>query len=254
MEKWEKAVEEFLKKYENEEFFEGALICGSYVAGNNDEFSDIDIHIVLKRNNSWRERGNVVVNGFLIEYFANPVNQYEKEMDEEVDSGGNHTTSMFAKGIAVRDRTGLVASLKEKALRNANNKVKEISDFKLKCYQYSSWSRYDELVSSYKHNRDSFCVLYYELYKVLVDFLTDIRRIRPVTLAKMDKLIDSDKFRENYGINEFFNKEDSNIIRECMIYEDKDKMFDKITKFYKYVLDLSGGFDIEKFVLRSDLL
>ena len=145
-------------------------------------------------------------------------------------------------------------SRKEKALMNANNKVKEISDFKLKCSQYSSWSRYDELASSYKHNRDSFYVLYYELYKCLVDFLTDIRRIRPVTLAKMDKLIDDGTFRKNYGINEFFNKEDSNIIRECMIYEDKDKMFDKITKFYKYVLELSGGFDIEKFVLRSDVL
>ena len=77
MEKWEKALSKFLERYENEDYYEGAIACGSYVSGNNNEFSDIDVHIVLKRGNEWRERGNLDVDGFLIEYFANPVNKYE---------------------------------------------------------------------------------------------------------------------------------------------------------------------------------
>lgn len=254
MEKWKEAVEVFLKKYENEDFFEGALICGSYVAGNNDEFSDIDVHIILKKGNPWRERGNLEVNGFLIEYFANPVNQYEKEIEKEIGKGSNHTTSMFVKGVAVRDRTGEVAKLKEKALSHINDKVCRLDGYWLEMCKYSCWEKHDELTSAYSANRDSFHILYYELYKCLIDLLTKIRRIRPVAIYKLDKLIDSETFRNNYGINKFFGKRDCSIIRECLVYEDKKKMYDKITKFYNYVLKLSGGFDINKFVLRSDVL
>ena len=83
MENWEKALKKFLQRYENEDYYEGAIACGSYVSGNNNEFSDIDVHIVLKRGNEWRERGNLEIDGFLIEYFANPVNKYESYMEDE---------------------------------------------------------------------------------------------------------------------------------------------------------------------------
>ena len=115
MEKWEMALNKFLERYENEDYYEGAIACGSYVSGNNNEFSDIDVHIVLKRGNDWRERGNLEVDGFLIEYFANPVNKYESEMEREKIERGNHSTKMFARGKIVRDKNGEVKNLREKA-------------------------------------------------------------------------------------------------------------------------------------------
>ena len=114
MEKWDKALNKFLEKYENEDYYEGALACGRYVTGNNNEFSDIDVHLVLKRGNEWRERGNLEIDGFLIEYFANPVNKYEACMEEEKIERGNHTTKMFAQGIIVSDKNGEVKRLKDK--------------------------------------------------------------------------------------------------------------------------------------------
>ena len=48
MQKWEKALQKFLKKYEARPYFEGALLCGSYATGNQNQFSDIDVHIFNK--------------------------------------------------------------------------------------------------------------------------------------------------------------------------------------------------------------
>ena len=72
MNDWEKALEKFLDKYKNEDYFLGAILTGSYVIGNNDENSDIDIYIVTKDTTTWRERGNKLIDDFLIEYFINP--------------------------------------------------------------------------------------------------------------------------------------------------------------------------------------
>ena len=49
MEKWKLALNKFLERYENKDFYEGAIACGSYVSGNANEFSDIDVHIVLRK-------------------------------------------------------------------------------------------------------------------------------------------------------------------------------------------------------------
>ena len=58
MEKWKEAVYHFLERYENEDYYEGAIVCGSYVSGNNNEFSDIDVHIVLERAKLYENDNN----------------------------------------------------------------------------------------------------------------------------------------------------------------------------------------------------
>ena len=73
MSNWEIALEKFLDKYKNEDYFLGAILTGSYATGNYDENSDIDVFIVTKDTTGWRERGNVLIDGYLIEYFINPI-------------------------------------------------------------------------------------------------------------------------------------------------------------------------------------
>ena len=162
MEKWEKALNKFLDRYRNEDYFEGAIACGSYVSGNNNEFSDIDVHLVLKRGNEWRERGNLEVDGFLIEYFANPVNKYERYMEEEQLERGNHTTMMFAKGVIVSDKNGEVKKLQDRAIEVSNVELPDINDFDLLASKYGCWDKLDELKVIYHESRDSFYLTFYE--------------------------------------------------------------------------------------------
>lgn len=69
MMEWKKVVEKFLSQFRNKDYYEGAILFGSYANGNNNEFSDIDIRICISDTQTWRERGNVKIDGYLIEYF-----------------------------------------------------------------------------------------------------------------------------------------------------------------------------------------
>lgn len=253
MEDWKKALNNFLNKWKSLPFYEGAIACGSYVSGNYNKFSDIDVHIVLKKGNSWRERGNITVDSFLIEYFANPVNKYETEIDEEKYSSKNHTTRMFASGMIIDDVNGEVSKLKEKAVENSDIEMPSISDFELLIGKYACWDKFDELQVIYHENRDSFYLAYYEVYKQLIGFYERVKGFRSISITKLDKILDSDQFRENYCIKEYYNNEEKELIRECMNIDTKEKMMKKINDLYDFVMSYSGGFDINKFVLRSDL-
>ena len=83
MQDWEKALYKFLEKHKNKPYFEGALLCGSYATGNQNKFSDIDVHILLSNTQDWRERGIVSESGFLIEYFMNPIKKIQQEYHDD---------------------------------------------------------------------------------------------------------------------------------------------------------------------------
>ena len=90
MNNWENALNKFIDQYKDEDYFLGAILTGSYATGNNDENSDIDVFIVTKDSTTWRERGNKLIDGYLIEYFINPVRQVLKEFEkgfEAMNSG-----------------------------------------------------------------------------------------------------------------------------------------------------------------------
>ena len=48
VEKWKLALREFLKKYEDNDDVTGAILCGSYATNTNNEYSDINVYLVLK--------------------------------------------------------------------------------------------------------------------------------------------------------------------------------------------------------------
>jgi len=106
MEKWRQAVELFLNDWKKMKTLLGRWFCGSYVTGNPSEHSDIDLHLLLKSGIDWRERGNKVVDGYLIEYFANPKEQILKYFHEEIASRSCVTAHMFASGEILFDKTG----------------------------------------------------------------------------------------------------------------------------------------------------
>ena len=122
MEKFKKAYLKFLQRYKDESWFAGAILCGSFATGNNDSNSDIDIFMVSK-NTDWRERGTVLTDGFIVEYFINPIGLVEKEIISEQYSLDKCTSTMFNQGIVIYDEFGQVKKLKDLA----KNTLKEQS-------------------------------------------------------------------------------------------------------------------------------
>ena len=96
MQDFEKAVNTFIGSLDCKDQIIGAIICGSYVTGNPSDHSDIDLHLLLDESCDRRERGNTYVDGFLIEYFLNPVRQHYRYAEEDCWNRRIVNAHMFA--------------------------------------------------------------------------------------------------------------------------------------------------------------
>ena len=106
----------FLDSYKNINDVVGVLVCGSYVTGHPNKHSDLDVHLILKDGVFYRERGNVIVEGLLIEYFANTKQQILSYFNKDYRSVSLMSQTQFATGMIIRDDLGIVANLKKQAL------------------------------------------------------------------------------------------------------------------------------------------
>lgn len=115
MNNWNLAIKKFLEQWTIKKEFEGAILSGSYAVGNQSKNSDIDIMIVLSDKTEWWQRGNLVVDGFLIEYIADPASMWTKSFGDDFNSRKKVSAGMFAIGKILHDKNGVVSKLKDEA-------------------------------------------------------------------------------------------------------------------------------------------
>ena len=101
---WKTVLNKFLEKWKRKGYVEGAILTGSRVTSYFSKYSDIDVYIVLSEKIKWRERGNRIFDGFLIEYFANPPYQIRKYFVEEFKQNKYTTARMFVMGKILFDK------------------------------------------------------------------------------------------------------------------------------------------------------
>ena len=104
---WKQALNEFIQPYMNKEEVEAILLVGSYAVGNQNEYSDIDVYVILNDNANYRERGNKLVNGYLIEYFVNPIHKVREYLNEDKRGHGGSMANMLLHGHILLDKNGI---------------------------------------------------------------------------------------------------------------------------------------------------
>jgi predicted nucleotidyltransferase len=93
---WKIALNKFVNKYKDDKDVEAIFLAGSYAVGNENKYSDIDVYIILNDNANYQERGNILVDDYLIEYFINPVYKIKEYMyNDKRGYGGAMATSYF---------------------------------------------------------------------------------------------------------------------------------------------------------------
>ena len=245
MQKWEKALQKFLKKYETKPYFEGALLCGSYATGNQNKFSDIDVHILTSDNQNWRERGMVREDGFLIEYFINPVKKIRQEYKDDYLGGGDASANMFGYGKILSDRNGLVKKLHQEALKFLKKEPLKMSPKKLALDFYGAWDLMDELKCAINEKRN-FDLVYYELIKKLLTIHFKLNGIPKMSLAKTEKILSNPKFAKQYHVQKLPNKKFTTLFLSAL----NNKKLNSIQKLYAFVMNQSDNFDIGQFKSR----
>lgn len=251
MKPYEIALHKFLERYINKPWFEGALLCGSYASGNQNKFSDIDVVIVAANDIGWHEKSNCYVDGFLMEYTINPVYKIEEFMQSGMERHSMIDQNMFAYGVILHDKHGIMKKLRQKSVRDLKKKIKPFSEYSNNFKKYHLWDKYDEL-QSLKHDGFHTDLIYWTLVGNLVEAYCDFNCLPHLSLAKIEKILTNKDFAKRYHITQLPDERFTELLMACFNANKKEQMV-AIEKLYNYVMETGGGFDIGKFVGRKKI-
>lgn len=222
MKNWEITLNKFLQQYVNEEYFWGAILTGSYAIGNNDVNSDIDVFIVTKDSTTWRERGNKLIDGYVIEYFLNPVRQVLKEFDEGFENNNTATTLIFEGSKILYDKDGTIEKLMNKAKEDLIKELKPISEFKQKMNCYNVWHSFYELDSKYARNEDIDFTYNIFLNDVIKSYFLN-NAIPLLPMHKLERILTNEEYRKKYNIKKLPDNIFIDKLLKCFNKKDYDK-------------------------------
>ena len=247
MEKYELVLEQFLSNYKERPYFEGAVLCGSYASGNQTPESDIDVHIVMSDACEFRERGNVFIDGMLVEYFVNPVFKIEETMERDFKDYGGATANMYGYGKILYDRTGQVARLQQLALSYLDKGFAPLTEYQLKNDLYHIWDDMDEFLSAVKQGLSTH-ILYGQLVSHLVNLYMKHQGIGLQSMSKLEKLLSDEEFAWRYHLKKQPEEDFKALTLACLHANDRNKA-KCIQNLYHFVIHKCGDFDIGQFKL-----
>lgn len=236
---WKLALNEFIKKYLNDDDVEAILLVGSYAVGNQNKYSDIDVYIILNDNAEYRERGNKLVDNYLIEYFINPIHKVREYLQEDKRGHGGAMANMLLKGKVLLDKNNIIPILKEEA-KAAKEQKAEKDPMKY----YACWHAFDEYLAAAYHNE----LQYYLCLKYLVDCYLANNGYCMLPEQKIEKFFKDAEYRAKYDIGEFPDSDFNHLVIKCFDYPNRHNL----QELYNYVIE-DGKFDINNFVLRNKL-
>ena len=249
MSEWKNALNKFLQNYVDEDCFEGALLCGSYASGNQDEQSDIDVQIVTANTEKRRERGNCYIDGFLIEYFINPVRQIERYLEDDYKNGSICNACMFGYGQILYDKNGEMKRLKELSADYLSKSFPEMGEDKRKMDFYHIWDDIDEMKSLLKKGLN-IDIVYVQALLALVKLYCAYHRFPQIVPSKLERILSDQKYAKNYHWETAFPAEFSQTVVDCIRSKTEDKPAN-IERLYQLVASSCGGFDIGCFKLNT---
>lgn len=252
MEAWEEALDEFLDEWKDMDEVAGALVCGSFVTGNPSSHSDIDLHIVLVDGTDWRERGNRIVKGFLIEYFANPPAQIREYFEDDGASDRRMAAVQFTTGRIIFDKDGVVQQLRDEAQGWMDRPFQSPSAASVELSKYSLWDGLDNLQDAFEQRSPSLALQYYHLlmhiYREYAKFVG-----QPVlSPSQVYKCLTQPKdARRKYLMDPFPDKEFASLFAKGIVETEPARMPEFGEKLTWYVLDKMGGLQIDGWKFRS---
>lgn len=243
MNKWEEILNKFLEPYKNDDKILGAILGGSYANNNYNESSDIDISIITIDEN-YNKRGNVIIDGIMIEYFINSINGLRKYMDDEFNN--RHmlaTANLIGNGKIIFKKSDTILELQKEAKYYYNKEFPSPNETKIMCKKYACFDSYDELKTKVKNN-ESYSLNYFVLLQTLIDLYYYSNNIATIPITKVEKIYRDNEYSKKYNLKNEPCADFKNMVLECI-----DKMsIDSIDRLYNYVM---GDFSITDFNLEN---
>ena len=218
------------------------LLGGSYATRNYNDDSDIDISIITN-NDNYTKRGNVIIDGIMIEYFINSIDKLKEYMEEEFNN--RHmlaTANLIGNGKIIFKKSDLIDSLQKEALSYYDKEFTNPNETKIMCKKYACWDSYDELKNKIKNN-ESYNLNYFVLLQNLIDLYYYSNNIAVVPISKLEKILRDNEYAKKYKLKNNPSDEFKEIVLRCI----DTLAIDAIDKLYNYVMK---DWNITDFILE----
>jgi hypothetical protein len=251
MRTWEDKLDEFLVPWRKTPELIGVLACGSFVTGNPNPNSDLDVHLLLSESVDWRKRGNRIIDGLLIEYFANPPRQIRTYFTENYESHSMMTMTQFITGRILFDATGELAVLREEARTWAAKPLPAQPEWKTESDKYGIWDTGDNLADAAKRGAPDLPFLYFTgLHKLFVCYARYLGYAAP-SPCNIHRILTAEAVRLKYRQPEFPDSDFAEAFAEAMAETDRQAMPDRFRHLALMVLRAMNGFEIDGWSLRT---
>ena len=249
---WEAALDRFLAPWRERPEVTGALVCGSYVTGDPSPRSDIDVHVLLKSSTAWRERGNDVFDGFLVEYFANPPHRIAEYFRSDYADNDHACATQFVTGRIVFDRTGVLAKLRKDAQRWIDKPFRKPTREQTLMSRYALWDALDNFRDAVENGEPD---LMWQYVHGLTAVLRAYQRFTGDCYLRFDKAyagLTGDSLEKKYAQRPFSDRMFARRFAAAMLETDPARMRPTLEALTRYVQrKMGGGFEIDGFRLRS---
>jgi len=248
---WESALARFLRPWEKRRYVLGALVTGSRAFGVADKYSDIDVHIAMSDKVKWRERGNRRVDGFLVEYFANPLRMYPKYYREGAKAGSRSTARMFACGRILFDKDGSLGRLRKWAKRMMSQRLARPGKMFIEPAKYHMWDMEDGLLSLKERRSPGFWYAYYLALDRIIELYREFLGQETPAQDKIWEYLTNSKFRRAHRIRPFPDQHFNAMARKCMKEKSISLAFRALSCLVAHVQKRMGGFQIDGWKFRT---
>lgn len=204
---WEDSLKKFLKKWENKKEVIGIIVCGSYITGNPSSHSDVDTHILLDANTTWRERGNEIIDGILIEYFASPTKRYHEYLEDDLKSRKKVTAHMFSTGKILFDKTGELRELVQYSKEYMKRENIKQNNIQIELAKYQVWDMCDNLEEVFEAKSEEFLFVFYNFLDDLFEIYAEFLQFNSVPVNKLRRLLINEKDKKKYHVDNFPDEE-----------------------------------------------
>lgn len=253
LENWRKALETFLKDWQGRDEVVAALVCGSYVTGHPSERSDIDVHIILSNDVKWRERGNQIVDGFLIEYFANPPGQIRRYFQDDFNKHRTMSMVQFQTGQILFDYTGIINELKLEAYAWQEKNYETINKTVLELKKYGLWDMLDNTKDCYEQKRGDFIFVYYHALATLFMEYGQFLNVDTIPTYQIHAYLVDPIYLQKYMKSAFPDEHFKQMFLHALKESNTEQMLESLEALVSYVLKQMGGFCIDGWHVKSPI-
>lgn len=233
---WENSLQKFLKQWENKKEVIGIIVCGSYITGNPSSHSDVDIHILLDANTTWRERGNEIIDGILIEYFASPTKRYHEYLEDDLKSRKKITAHMLSTGKILFDKTGELRELVQYSREYMKRENPKQNIIQIELAKYQLWDMCDNLEEVFDAKSEEFLFVFYNFLDDLFEIYAEFLQFNSVPVNKLRRFLINENDKKKYLVDNFPDEKFVRLFISSINIKEHSKMMDEYKIITNHVL------------------